>query len=960
MHIVIRSLGVPFVCVLLMSLALTPHRAGAQTISPPLDPMTAGRLYYIAFPDTTTNRIDPRFPNNRVVPETSLWMYSAVDNSVTIDDAAGARTVLPLKAGEFKAYKPTLASIVPEINTVVHRATRVQAREPIVLYCYVAGKQYAEAWTPIPVEAWDTKHYAACVSGEIVRDLLSPDEIKLPHLPKPAPAEILVIAAYDSTTVTITFPAGLRPVGGTPRMMVILNAGDVYQVQSRVDTSIDAEMQDDIAAAEITSSRPVGVISGNTRAMFSADEVPLTGNAFKNMFMEWIPPTSQHGRKFAWLPTWDARRPGAGAPVERHREYVRVYNTTGEANLKGYELQPGGDTKVPIKVTKRDTLTELSVGISAAAYFETEKPAMLMMHSAAVVRKVSEVPTQFGVPAQTFEGWAPYMAEVTPREQWSSFAPFYAPSNPGGMESFINVVTDTVTARGLVREDGRPFPLTRRIPGTDLIWGTMSVTPGESHWVYARDGGTFGGTVYGLARGEEIYRPGAARRKDGGDRVTASAMHPAEYEEYSALSYGYPLAPRRSLARTADVLRLDTSRTACSVALHVEATNNNPAGLRSIMLGASSRNAVIANLTPAGGGLTGATSADADIAPIDPLKDMHAEVMVTDRTGATTTTTIDLTASIVVTAPADSILFGTVLPGITATRSVTVRNPLTRPVNVKKVRLARGVAPYTMRSLLPRTFPSSLAPADSITVTIDVTPTDTRSAYDTLVVELDCGAIRLPVEVGTSLPKPSVNRLEFGANRQFAQPIELPLAICNIGNAPLSFSNPNTSDPTKLITWSDTNFTIDTALIASLKSTTLVPGGCIQIPVRLRTDNIGTFRTHGVVWAAPPASPDSSVWIGVIHPTSSVSLDRSTGTALAVLGSGPGVVRFRYALAVPMDMRAEMFDARGVRVAVLADGHVAAGEGTLRWEVNEAPAGTYFCRLTAGGDVITVPCIVLR
>lgn len=907
-----------------------------------------------------TNRTDARFPNNRVVPELSVWMYSAVENSVMIDNVAGGRTVLPLKAGEFKVYTPSAAPIVPEINTVIHRATRVQAREPIVLYCYVAGKQYAEAWTPIPVEAWDTKHYAACVTGEVVQDLLVPDEIKLPLVPKPAPAEILVIAAYDSTIVTVLFPPGMRPSGGGSTTGIILNAGDVYQLQSRVDTSADAEMQEDIAAAVITSNHPVGVIGGSTRAKINSDDVALTDNAFRNMLMEWVPPTSQHGRKFAWLPTWDARRPGIGALAERHREFVRVYNTTGEKNLRGYELRPGGTTKLPFTIGKIDTLTELSMSFSAGAYFETEKPTMLMIHPMAVIRQVSSVPTQFGVPAQTFEGWAPYMAEVTPREQWSSFAPFYAPSNPGSMESFINVVTDTVTARGLVREDGKPFTLTRKIPGTDLIWGTMSVPAGESHWVYARDGGTFGGAVYGLARGEEIYRPGAAKRKDDGERVTASAMHPAEYEEYSALSYGYPLAPRRSVVKTADVLRIDTARAVCSVSMQVRATNDNPAGLRSIVLGAASRNAVIANLTPAGGAFTGATTASADVAPVDPLKDMHAELIVTDRTGATTTKAIDLAASIVVTAPADSILFGIVLPGVTATRSVTVRNPLIFPVIVKQVRLVRGIAPYTMRSLLPRKFPSSLAPGETITAVIDVTPTDMRSAYDTLVVELECGTIRLPIEVGTSLPKLSVNELEFGANRQHAQPVELQLSICNVGNGPLSFANPNTPDPAKLITWSDTNFTIDTALIASLKSTTLVPGGCLRIPVRLRTDNIGTFRTYGVVWAAVPALPDSSMWIGVIQPTSSVSLDRATGMSLVVLGSGPGAVRFTYTLRASADLRVEMFDARGVRVAVLADGHAGAGEGMLRWDVNGEPAGTYFCRLTAGGDVITVPCIVLR
>jgi ELWxxDGT repeat protein len=55
----------------------------------------------------------------------------------------------------------------------------------------------------------------------------------------------------------------------------------------------------------------------------------------------------------------------------------------------------------------------------------------------------------------------------------------------------------------------------------------------------------------------------------------------------------------------------------------------------------------------------------------------------------------------------------------------------------------------------------------------------------------------------------------------------------------------------------------------------------------------------------------------------------------------------------PGPVRVEVFDVLGRRVALLADGPVAAGEHALTWEAGAAPSGLYLVRLTAGDTVQT-------
>ncbi|HVZ39463.1 MAG TPA: hypothetical protein VHI13_09310, partial [Candidatus Kapabacteria bacterium] len=417
--------------------------------APVLDPAASGTLYYVAFPDTVGNVIDPRYPNQRVTPEVSLFMFSAVNTHVRITALPSYTNTVTLQGGTAAAVTLPQNSYVTTINNVTTRVYKVQADDPIVLYCYMATAQSVEAWTPAPVVSWGTSYRSASIQGGTVQDIGVAGTVEIPSTPKGAPAEILVIAAYDSTVVYLEPPDSVAFVGNRQPMVVVLNAGQAFQVQSRVTVVARDTVQEDIAGTRITATQPIGVISGNTRTQTEPDSViggpGIKGNIYRAPLFEWLSPAEEYGKRFVYLPTWDSHRSGIGSGAERLREHVRIYND-GRTTLTGRYLTPNGLTSVPFTVAAGSSLL-VNVVDNAALQFITDAPAQAMMHSSAVVNFEGSTPCYGGVPCTDWSGWAPYMVEMTPREQWTSFAPYYAPTNPGNMQHYIDVVTDTVSAK---------------------------------------------------------------------------------------------------------------------------------------------------------------------------------------------------------------------------------------------------------------------------------------------------------------------------------------------------------------------------------------------------------------------------------------------------------------------------------------------------------------------------------
>jgi hypothetical protein len=602
-----RRLWVPLALVLgLMCAALSPTPLRAQ-----LDTRASGATYVLAFPDTTTNTYDQRF-KNKMEDRIYIYIYSAVDNKVSIqgngynrvvNPVAGKFEVVNLTDQTFKAPLPIVTeSCAPSKNTF-----RLEAESPVVVYCYIVTTFGCEAWTPIPVELWGTEYYAATIPGEIGQDVTPGGENNYNAQPKQFPGEITVVASEDNTLISIEPTAPFVDVAC--QRIVTLNKNEAYQWQSFVDTGKANTLQPDFAGTHITSSKPIGVLSGNTRAQVEDFLSGLAKNIYKDMLMEWIAPVEQHGKEFVYMPTLDGNQL-TGAPNEdpekkRSGEWVRVYGTKKQMT-RGYYTDPASTARYNF-TTDAPTIAGTGgfffarQGIPAAVYFKTDTQAQAYMNTVAVVQKLGVTGGGSNIGAK-FDGFGTYSVELTPREQWVSFAPYIAPIHPANMSHFINVVADTNSAKRIyigqkLGQPLQPFPFKTKIKGTDLIWGSASVNTGIDFYLIGWDNAKskpdtsvrFGGFVYGVYKGHEEYRPGVAKKKDDGGSGIASAggskkgdqvLHPSEYEEYLAVTYGYPLAPSRIILRPGDSLQIDTTTDCSGMTIKIKALNDNPVGIR--------------------------------------------------------------------------------------------------------------------------------------------------------------------------------------------------------------------------------------------------------------------------------------------------------------------------------------------------------------------------------------------
>jgi hypothetical protein len=984
------------VCALLTLTLCLPRDIRAQQ----LDSRTTGTGYVLAFPDTVTNTFDARYPN-RMEDKILIYIYSAVNNNKITVRGNGFNRVLTGQAGKFAILEltdPTFKApmpVVTESGKPTKSGTfRVEAQQPIVVYCYMVTKFGCAAFTPIPIEFWGKEYYAQSLPGEPINDVAPAGEFNYYAKRKMAPAEVVVIAAEDSTLVTFTPTKNSRLFDNPQINAVRLNRDEAYQIQTWVDTADQAspDAQPDLGGVHITSTKPIGVLSGNTRTAGVSDLVGLGKNSFKDMTIEWVAPVEQHGHDFVYMPSMDARRP-KGTPGEdpsekRSSEIVRVYATnTQRKKTTGYETDPATGTRTFFTVDTPGQFYHDRIGLPEARFFNTDSIAQAFMHTTAVVKFLGTTGWGGGYIGSKWDGWGTYSVEMVPREQWINAAPYFAPIHPSNMEHFLNVVTDTASAKKLYwgtagSPPTNPVLLNRPIKGTDLVWGTMTVNTGLNLFMTGWNAQTgkqdtsvkFYAFVYGLYKGHEEYRPGRTGKKDEGGSGIASGgkgnevLHPSEYEEYLAVTYGYPLAPSRVVLRPSDSLKIDTTMRCYTLTVNTKALNENSVGLRSIMLD-SIDNAKINFVDPSTPSeIIGKTKATFEVVAIDPLKNASAVVVITDRTNKTWRIRYNYVAETVNMVPGNPAVvdFGEVAFDSTRKQKIVLTNPLQKDVQIKAVKLVLGNQGFKIIKPTVAQLPVTLKPNESMEIEVQITSTNKNRLYeDSVKITLSCIDLAVKVQAETVTPCIYMGDLDFGLLRRDQDSTRI-VQICNQGGGYISFTNPAGGD---VITWLDRSFSISKADRDKLKSTILGPGlapadpnapSCVSINVTFKAPEPGVYRTTGRFWASTRECRDTSVWTATVSNLSGVETHAEAGTALTSIDPNPfhGTTRIEFTLGVAGHAALEVFDISGRRVATPVDGEMEPGAHAAAWDASHLPAGTYYCRLTVGEWSTTQTLIV--
>jgi len=939
-------------------LALAPLHAQLPTP----DPLVFGSRYVIAFPEIATNAIDKRFPSP-LTDRYFLYIYS-VDNGnhVTITPKSGSgRIEVDLQAGHFSTVELTDQGPVAEFDRPSNNTFLVTSARPIVVYCYMATRFGGEAWTPIPVEAWGREYYAAALPGKQLTNTYSSGIEGSPGTGdiSPAPSEILVLAAYDGTHVTIAPNGTLRddPVVKD----VVLMAGQAYQVRSFVDTTkAGITAQPDLGGSRVTADKPIAIISGNTRTQVVDSLGGITRNTYKNMLIEWPSPVEQQGDEFVFLPTLDDRAPDspaqASSPAARSSEFVRIYGTSADTTIGSFwnqSIKKQDTFRVTRQKFKEIRVNRLGQGIA----FRTNRPAYAVMHSAGVAlyHDTSAYPGQKkGI---SYNTWSPYMVELVPREQWVSFAPFIAPLYPPSVDHYIDVVADSADIGRVFIEEGSsgqenetPFVFNRgAIPGTDLVWGTQQIFAGTDYYLRGADSTVrFHGHVYGVRTGYEILR---------------FTKYP-EYEEGAAISYGYPLSPSRGVVGAGDTLEIYTERIGCyDMHCRLRIANLDPVGLRSIRLRSDSYNTKIRFLDPADSTeILRATAVELDLRPIDTLRAASATLVIMDRTGKYWNVPYDFTPTPATLVPASVLDFGSVRVGERTGRTIVVTNPAKQGnLRVEELTLASGTGAFTVLQT-STILPASIPPGDSMTIVVLCEPSTEGTFVDTLKLRLQCARRSLPMRTDAVRPCIEVPDLDFGLLKP-DEPKLLNLQICNrgTGNAMLVDS---TGDG--VLTWIPHAFTIAPEDLETLKQITIGPGTCAQIGVTFRSADTGTFTTVARLWADTRECRDTSIWSAQVEAPPPVLDAPTTGTAsgyaLQPNRPNPFAIVTEIVFTIPKrdHVSAEIFDAAGRSVTTLVDDVLERGSHRISWDGSAHPSGIYHLRIASGSWSSSTTMILTR
>lgn len=949
-----------------------------------MDNCSGGLLYYLAFPDTSTNTWDARFPAQLIKTDTksfAFYIYSPVAQQIKIGRVDSWKETVSVFGGEVYEHETVQKSVplASQVNTPQRNVIEVRAQYPIIVYGYLLTAFGCAAFNALPVESWGTEYYAATWPGQIVRNVFPNGKTDYRAIPRDAPAEILIIAAYDSTEVTIDPTAQLMDCPGCPPIpsTIRLNSGETYMVKSVVDTSLQTTAgQGDLGGTRIRSNKPVGVISGNTRLMHNAGARPsLAENSSKDMALEWITPLPLHGTEFVFTPTWDDRsfQPGRDVGELRQGEHVRLFATENGGNVvarlrDGADslLNAGGQLDVGEFAEER---VNVQRSINEARAYKTSRAAFGVASPESVV-KFNGSGSDSGAPDWTrYLSWSTYMVELVPREHWTSFAPIFTPLEPKKMKHYLNVVTDTLHRSDIYihRVDSAPqlFAFNRGVvPGTDLIWGSIELTGNAQYIVQGESGARFTGHVYGSYGGKEEFYPKASQTPS-----------PAEYHEDIALMYAYPLAPSRCLLAPPDQYDITTQEDCDGMTINIRAVNPNPAGLRSIMLlPDSSSNLRFAFVNPADSVLIvteNLSETAIRVVPIDRKKDAYGVVLIHDRTrGGTVRVPYRFEVERVVVDSATGVNFGTMQTGVTTERTITIANPLQKDIVVRRPALVRGDQDFRVVETEPSFNWSSgadsivLKSGDTLRVRVGITPTTDRQNHDdSLRVELGCSTFRLRLRGASAMACLSVGDLDFG-RLQSNQAKTMMLEVCNTGEFPVTFYDSTATGGENRLSFSGTDFIVADNHRNLLVKAKLDRGECIKIPVRFRAKDTGVYRITARFWINGRSCRDTSVWTAyVVDTTLGVAAEEvSSGNAVTEIVPNPFTqeTRILFHLARGGETTVEIHDGEGRIVGTLLNDRLGAGEHELRWNGHRYAAGTYYVLIRSGAWSETRKVVLVR
>jgi len=247
--------------------------------------------------------------------------------------------------------------------------------------------------------------------------------------------------------------------------------------------------------------------------------------------------------------------------------------------------------------------------------------------------------------------------------------------------------------------------------------------------------------------------------------------------------------------------------------------------------------------------------------------------------------------------------------------------------------------------------------ANAVGMVLESVPGPALDAGETASVEI----IWTPSELGTVF---LIGRVELAGDLyppndatatlevSMQQPGILAGYVRAMNNAPIAGATVTCTGPVTLSTTSSANGSYSMYLPSGLYGATASHSGYDPV-------------THATVNVATGLTTTLHFWL----PTAAIDDPASPDAVSALLGCHPNpfrdAARIDYSAKVAGDACIAIYDMRGRKIAVLLEGELVAGTGSVQWDGrdgagNRLPAGIYLCRMRMGGHVSNLKLVLAR
>jgi hypothetical protein len=437
----------------------------------PFGPTNAGQDFWVSFPSNWEYQATQKYIRLYITSpvRTRVAVYSGSTLLDTLYTIPYDIVTVDLPQNIAQAIVRDDAAPIPNDQVYVNKAVHVVADDPVVVYGMNRSNYTSDGMLMLPVSSLGQEYVVASASD--VADGIS----------QKLPSQYLVIAPYDTTTVTITNPWDTPNHQAGSSFTITMNSGDVF-------SSMSTGFGGDLSGAWISADKPVAVAAGQNCTYLPNRNYPACDHLEEMLF-----PVSAWGELYRSVP-YATRKKGDLFRIFAGADNAKVYiNGILYATLpkKGGVMGSGFVEFLPPE--------------RGLFEFSSDKPIMVVQYNN----------------SQQYDGVQsdPFYAVLVPVEQYQKEIVFTTPSGDFP-QNYVNLVCDSATL----------FQIEIAVGGTSN-WTKLTAT-------YGADFKTFPTKVNGMTYIGKTFmiNPGTYRMR-GPDPFTGTIYGYGSYD-----SYGYPLA----------------------------------------------------------------------------------------------------------------------------------------------------------------------------------------------------------------------------------------------------------------------------------------------------------------------------------------------------------------------------------------------------------------------------------